>query len=116
MNERAYGSCAASVFLHLITGGDDSRASFQGAQERVLGTLARPASADLELTWLGTMAMFQVGGEAWKHWNGGPLKRLGAVQDDAGRFASEDANGVSSTALACLALEARYRYTRLMGR
>ena len=105
-----------SLFVHFATGGDENHASFQGAKERVLGTLARPVTEDLALTWLGTMAMYQVGGEAWKHWNDGPLKRLGQHQDEEGGFSVEAGSDIRATALATLSLEARYRFARLMGR
>jgi BlaR1 peptidase M56 len=112
-------TCAASIFLHLVTGGDVEDPGMAAAVERVLGTAARPVVDDPMLAYLGAVAFYQLGGEAWKLWNLGPLKRLGSGAGADGSFPAPDrlAGGpVASTALAALALQVRYRYARVSER
>jgi len=112
-------TCAASIFLHLVSGGDLDDKRLTGAVERVLGTVARPVTDDPMLTYLGSAALFQIGGAEWISWNQGPLARLNKRADKDGGFSA--AKGLPggrrwATAMASLSLETRYRYSRLSGR
>ncbi|MGH7140719.1 MAG: hypothetical protein ACREHD_33725, partial [Pirellulales bacterium] len=103
--------------------GAQMQKAFQG------GIAALPASFDPSINyylWYNcTMAMFQVGGEPWKRWNGAVRDRVIGLQVqgegcDRGSWPANDFYGGSggriySTALAVLTLEVYYRFQRVAG-
>jgi hypothetical protein len=80
-------------------------------------------SIDYYYWFYGSMAMFQIGGKHWKKWREAVLEALLSHQredgcekgswDPLGAW-GEEGGRVYTTALAVLALESAYRYTRLI--
>lgn len=86
------------------------------------GELPQAGSPNLYYWYYGTMAMFQVQGEAWQQWNGAMQRQLLRLQRTDGHLAgSWDPDTVwgayggraYSTAMAALCLEVYYRYLPL---
>ena len=92
--------------LHLLAGGDDKAEGFDRAVERVLGAAARDLSADPALVHFGSMAMYQVGGSAWRAWMAGVVPQN--MLDDA------QGDGVVAASSIVLAMATRFRYARLV--
>lgn len=72
--------------------------------------------------WIGTMAMYQRGGAAWKRWSAAMescLMGQQGVGDACSRgswdAAPEEAGRLLTSAFACLSLEVFYRYGRVFG-
>jgi hypothetical protein len=95
-----------------------------GVHERLRDVDGMPASTDYYLWYNCTMAMFQVGGEPWKRWNGAIRDRVIALQIqgeacDRGSWSPERcaygtyAGRIYTTALAVLTLEVYYRFQRV---
>lgn len=103
-------TCAASIMLHLVAGGDAQAEGFARAVERVLGAAARDLSSDPALVQFGTMALYQVGGSAWRAWMAGVEPQMKLGQDGS----VSQGDRVASTAFMALALATRYRYARLV--
>lgn len=87
-----------------------------------LTSAARNATQDMEFMFFSTRAMYRVGRSHWKKWSDKVLARLAAAQSTSGpnRGSWEPVGGgsgqrsrVAATALAVLALESRYCYSRL---
>ena len=81
-------------------------------------------SIDMYYWYYGTLAMFQVGGEAWKSWNEAMNEAIIERQRADGNFSGswdpkgawgETGGRVYSTALMTLCLEVYYRYGRVFG-
>ncbi|MHC4732304.1 MAG: prenyltransferase/squalene oxidase repeat-containing protein [Planctomycetota bacterium] len=85
-------------------------------------------SIDMYYWYWGTLAMFQMGGDAWGKWNEalkeavvkhqhvkGSGSRTGSW-DPAGPWGTQDGGRVYSTALMTLCMEIYYRYDRVHGR
>ena len=83
---------------------------------------AADGSVDLYYWHFGSLALYQVGGDAWKTWNAALQTRLLEAQESrgaqAGSWPPDTVWGgyggrVYSTALAALCLEVYYRYLPL---
>ncbi|MFT7619708.1 MAG: hypothetical protein ACI97A_003364 [Planctomycetota bacterium] len=81
-------------------------------------------SIDMYYWYYGTLAMFQIGGDAWKKWNTAMNEAIIERQRTDGNFSGSwdpkgawgEAGGrVYSTALMTLCLEVYYRYGRVFG-
>jgi hypothetical protein len=81
-------------------------------------------SIDQYYWYYGTLAMFQVGGEYWKKWNGAMkeaiIKHQRTSGDEKGSWDpldpwAEDGGRVYSTALMTMCLEVYYRYGKVFG-
>jgi uncharacterized protein YegL len=81
---------------------------------------------DAQAWYLGSLAAFQIGGDAWKRWNEAMTKAVADHQrleegrdergswDPAGPWAKQGGR-VYATALNCLCMEVYYRYGRVFG-
>ena len=79
---------------------------------------------DMRRWYLGTLAMFQVGGPAWKTWNAGmKFAVIDSQRKDGDKRGSWDPDGVRgkqggrvyATATMAMCLQAYYRYSRVFG-
>ncbi len=79
---------------------------------------------DMYYWYYGTLAMFQMGGDAWNQWNTKMLDAIIKTQRSDGNFKGswdaedawgEDGGRVYSTAVMTMCLEVYYRYDRVFG-
>jgi len=112
---------AEGLYLSLLLGADPKSASVRESVDFLLkhrppwGELATP---DLYFWYQGTLALYAVGGEAWRQWNAGIRKILPALQRSDGPYAGswdiatrwgQQGGRVYTTAIAALTLECYYR-------
>jgi hypothetical protein len=88
---------------------------------------ASDGSIDMYYWYYATLAMFQVGGDAWKRWNEAMVPSIVANQRTDGDYClyrgsfdpidpwGPDGGRVYSTALLAMCLEVYYRYDRVIG-
>ena len=114
------GMMAIEFFQHKL----DSPIVQKGAAYLADRAEAEAMFPNYYLTYNCTMAMFQVGGEPWKRWNGVVRDRVTALQvlgDGCNRGSwpadmwSAKGGRVYTTALAVLTLEVYYRFQRVAG-
>jgi Ca-activated chloride channel family protein len=121
---------AMGMFARILAGADARRdAAVTAGVRALLGALpvwdeSAPGAIDMLRWYFGTVALFQVGGEAWKTWNealkpgivdsvvrdgehAGSVDPLGPWVAEAGRTAS--------TSLLTMCMEVYYRYARVFG-
>ena len=123
-------STAMAVLARVLAGADPGKdPAVTAAVKALLGQLPTwdpdvPGAIDLRRWYFGTLAIFQVGGQAWTTWDD-KLKttvRDHFVRDGehAGSFEPvgpwvAEAGRVASTALATMCMEVYYRYARVFG-
>ncbi|MCU0961060.1 MAG: hypothetical protein MUF48_13225 [Pirellulaceae bacterium] len=92
------------------------------ASEYLLGEVPQPGIPNLYYWYYGTLALFQVQGDAWTSWNAALQKQLLQLQNSDGPLAGSwdpdtvwgcYGGRVYSTAMATLCLEVYYRYLPL---
>lgn len=92
------------------------------ATDYLLGDIPQPGQPNLYYWYYGTLALFQVQGEAWDTWNAALQRQLLRIQRSTGPLAGSwdpdtvwgcYGGRVYSTALAALCLEVYYRYLPL---
>jgi len=129
--EKSHAMTASGIMTRLLSG--ESPQS-QIVAKGVALCLKQPprwdpadGSIDMYYWYWGTLAMFQVGGDAWAKWNealkeavvkhqhlAGSGSRAGSW-DPAGPWGVQEGGRVYSTALMTLCLEIYYRYDRVHG-
>lgn len=126
--ERGEALTAAGLFCRFFLGQDPKQKPvMKAAARRLLKKLpkwdVKAGSIDHYYWYYGTYAIFQMGGNAWKTWSKHINKALLPNQDQEGNSAGswapkgvwgQQGGRVYSTALSVLALEASFRYSRLV--
>ncbi|MHC4932359.1 MAG: prenyltransferase/squalene oxidase repeat-containing protein [Planctomycetota bacterium] len=125
--ERTQSLTAAAMFARILMGEDPKKsaiiqkgASLCAAQPPVWDPKA--GTIDMYYWYYGTLAMFQVGGSAWKKWNNHMKSAIADNQHREGARAGSwdpigvwgaDGGRIYSTALMTMCLEVYYRYARV---
>jgi len=104
----------AGALLGRILMGEDPRQSPD--LKRLAEEIGAPED-DLELLQLGSLALFQYGGQPWRKWNRGMKKLIVETQlREDGSWAPRGKHSkVTTTAQLSLCLEVYYRYDRVFG-
>ena len=106
---------SAAALLHLLLGADPSDGRMTTATERILAA-AESGNVDDTLLYLGSYALFQVGGEPWNTWRARTNDALFAGQRANGSWAPTDGrSAVATTALRSLSLTVALRSARITG-
>ena len=117
---------AAGLFSRLLLGWKPVNPLCRSASDFLLAKLPAWPTSQLDVDFVywffGSHALFQVGGDSWKQWNGAlketllPHQRRGGDEEGswnpAGTWSAEGGR-VASTALGALCLEVYYRYMPL---
>lgn len=115
---------AESLLCRLLLRTDIEPAQVDEAIEYLLQDMPSDGKANLYYWYYGTLALFQIQGEPWQHWNERMqeqlIRRQVAEGEQAGSWSPDTMWGgyggrVYSTALATLCLEVYYRYLPIYG-
>jgi hypothetical protein len=128
--ERSQAMTASAIMIRVLTGEHPTSEVIAKGAALCLNRSPRwdptDGSIDMYYWFWGTLALFQIGGDAWVRWNEA-LKEAAIGQqhlegsragswDPVGPWGIQDGGRVYSTALMTMCLEVYYRYARLHGR
>jgi len=103
----------AGIVLARIVMGEDPRGS---TRLQAMAKELTPAGDDLGYLTLGTLATFQMGGQAWRDWNRWMKESVAESQEKDGSWPpAPGTTRLRTTAAKTLCLEVYYRYDRVFG-